>query len=101
MPEVNGIDLCRLVLKENKDIKVIAFSSFDDTNYVKQILRKGAMGYLLKNTDKQTLFKAIREAYEGREFIDALIQKTLIQESISGQRRSMFEVCSAERASGR
>src|SRR5215216_1357402 len=59
MPEINGIDLCKHITRQYPSVKVIAFTSFDDSNYVKQIFRSGAKGYLLKNSDKQTIVKAI------------------------------------------
>lgn len=92
MPEVNGIDLCAQILKTNRDIQIIAFSSFDDTNYVKQVLRKGALGYVLKNASKETLLDAIRSVFEKKEYIDQTIQKLIVQESITGHRRSLYEI---------
>ena len=92
MPEISGIDLCKMVLKQYPDIKVIAFSSFDDTHYIRQVLRNGASGYILKNADQQTIVAAIHTVMEGEEFIDESIKKLLIHESITGQRRSMYEI---------
>lgn len=92
MPEINGIDICKQVHRHYPKIKVIAFSSFDDTHYIKQIMRNGASGYLLKNADQQTMLAAIKKVVDGEEFIDESIKKILIQESISGQRRSLFEI---------
>jgi DNA-binding NarL/FixJ family response regulator len=92
MPDISGIDLCKMVRKEYPDIKVIAFSSFDDTHYIKQVLRNGASGYVLKNADQQTIVTAVQTVMEGGEFIDEAIKKLLIYESITGQRRSMFEI---------
>jgi DNA-binding NarL/FixJ family response regulator len=92
MPEISGIDLCKLTLKQHPDIKIIAFSSFDDTHYIRQILRNGASGYVLKNTDQKTLVSAIRTVMDGEEYIDETIKKILLHESITGQRRSMFEI---------
>ncbi|MBI5370423.1 MAG: response regulator transcription factor [Sphingobacteriales bacterium] len=92
MPEINGIDLCRQVLRQNPGIKIIAFSSFDDSNYVKQIFRNGAKAYLLKNTDRETLVKAIETVMEGEQFMDSAIQRIMLQESITGQRRSIFDI---------
>jgi DNA-binding NarL/FixJ family response regulator len=86
MPEINGIDLCKQVKKNFSSIKIIAFSSFDDTHYIKQIIRSGASGYLLKNADQQTILSAINSVMNGEEYIDESIKKILIQESISGQR---------------
>lgn len=92
MPEINGIDLCKQVKKNFPSIKIIAFSSFDDTHYIKQIIRSGASGYLLKNADQQTILAAIHLVMNGEEYIDESIKKILIQESISGQRRSLFDI---------
>lgn len=92
MPELDGLELCSRILATRRDIKVIAFSSFDDTNNVKQILRKGAMGYVLKNASRQTLVDAITSVYNGNEYIDDTIQKAIVRESVTGQRRSMFEI---------
>ncbi|HVF82513.1 MAG TPA: response regulator transcription factor, partial [Flavisolibacter sp.] len=49
MPDISGIDICKQVHRRYPQIKIIAFSSFDDTHYIKQIIRSGASGYLLKN----------------------------------------------------
>lgn len=92
MPEVSGIDLCSQILKTNKDTRIVAFSSFDDTNYVKQILRKGALGYVLKNASKQTLLDAIKTVYQRKQYMDETIQKLIVQESITGHRRSLYEI---------
>lgn len=92
MPELDGLDLCGQILKIRRDVKVIAFSSFDDTSYVKQILRKGAVGYVLKNASRQTLVEAVKSVYSGNEYIEETIQKLIIRESVTGQRRSMFEI---------
>ncbi|WP_300600899.1 response regulator transcription factor [Niabella sp.] len=92
MPGINGIDLCKQVLRLHARIKIIAFSSFDDSNYVKQIFRSGAKGYLLKNADRQTIEKAIEAVMNDEEFMDETIKKILLQESITGQRRSIYEI---------
>jgi DNA-binding NarL/FixJ family response regulator len=92
MPEINGIDLCKQITKQYPSVKVIAFTSFDDSNYVKQIFRSGAKGYLLKNSDKQTIVKAVETVMQDEEYMDDAIKKILLQESITGHRRSIFEV---------
>ncbi|QMU26717.1 response regulator [Adhaeribacter radiodurans] len=92
MPEVNGVDLTKQILKQHRQVKIIAFSSFAESQYVKQVLRNGASGYLLKNANLATLLKAIKAVNRGEEFIDEAIKNILLQESITGQRRSLFEI---------
>ena len=92
MPGMNGVDLCRQLLKIKPGLHIIAFSSFDDSAYVKQLFRLGAKGYLLKNSDKETIIQAVHAVMNGENFIDETIKNILLQESITGQRRSIFEV---------
>lgn len=92
MPGLSGVDLGKMILRQYPTIKIIAFSSFDDSSLVKQILRAGAMGYVLKNAAWQTITKAIHQVMQGEQFIDETIQKIILQETLSGQRRSVYEV---------
>lgn len=92
MPGQNGIDLSYSILKEYPKLHIIAFSSFDDSHYIKQILRNGAKGYLLKNADKHTIIDAIFAVADGKEFIDERLKSALLQESIYGHKRSLHDI---------
>lgn len=92
MSEINGIDLCKLILNQYRDIKIIAFSSFGDTRLVRQVMRNGAPGHVLKNAGLPTQVKTIQTVMTCQEYKDEVIARILVQESIAGQRRSMFEI---------
>ncbi|WP_276481396.1 response regulator [Paraflavitalea pollutisoli] len=92
LPDVPGTELCRRVKKLYPDMQVVALTSHDDANYVRQILRNGASGYLLKNTDLPTLQKALQTVYDGGRFVDEQIQKNLVHEAITGQRMSHNDI---------
>ena len=100
MPEINGMDLCRQLAKLHPTVKVIAFSSFDDSNYVKQLFRTGARGYLLKNSDKFTILKAVETVMQGGEYMDDTIKEIVLKESLTGHRRSIFEVPLTKKGKG-
>ncbi len=92
MPGISGIDLAYSVLKTYPELRIIAFSSFDESHYIKQILRNGAKGYLLKNADRQTIIEAIFQVAEGENYIDERLKSSLLQESIFGHKRSMHDI---------
>lgn len=92
MPGMSGIDICPVITKQYPSIKVIALTNFEQSHYVKQMIRNGAMGYLLKNTDQETLVEAIKTVHTGQQYIDSHIQKLLLEESISGRKASIFEI---------
>ncbi len=92
MPSIDGMELCKQVHRHFPDIKVIALSSFTDTRYIRQMLRNGASGYLLKNTDPDTLAGAIEKVYEGQQYLDDALKQGLLDEVLTGNKRSMYEI---------
>jgi len=92
MPEIDGIELCKQVSKKYPDIRIIALSSFMESHYIKQMLRNGATGYLLKNTDPEKLIRAIERVHAGEQFLDEVIQQQLLNEVLTGQKRTVFEI---------
>jgi len=82
LPDINGIDLCKQLLKNNPDLKIIALTNFDETSFVKRILTNGAQGYLLKNTDKKELLEAIKTVVSGEQYLQRDIQKKLLFQAV-------------------
>jgi NarL family two-component system response regulator LiaR len=79
MPEMGGAEATRLIRQHCPEVQVIALTSFQEKELVREALQAGAIGYLLKNVSAEDLAAAIREAHAGRstlapEAIQALIQ---------------------------
>ena len=92
LPDINGIDLCKTLLKEYPDLKIIALSNFDETSFVKRILNNGALGYLLKNTNTEELVKAIETVLKGQQYLQKDIQKKLLNRSIGQQKKETLNI---------
>ena len=92
MPEQDGITLAKSIKKSHPQIKIIAFSTFDDTHYIKQFMRAAGSGYLLKNASPETIVTAIDTVLADKEYIDDNLKKLLLDESLSGKKRSMFDI---------
>lgn len=78
MPNLNGLEATRQILKETPAAKVLVLSSYADDEYVHQLTEAGAAGYLLKQTAATELIKAIREARKGNAFFSPSISKRLL-----------------------
>ena len=50
MPEKNGIDTLKQILKENKDVKVLILSMHTEDQYAVRLMKAGAAGYIMKDT---------------------------------------------------
>lgn len=82
LPDINGIDLCKILLKEYPKLKIIALSNYDETSFVKRILANGAQGYLLKNTNTQELLTAISQVLKDEVYLQKDIEKKLLNKSL-------------------
>lgn len=65
MPEMNGIEATRLIKQKHPQIKIVMLTVFDDDENIFNSIQAGADGYLLKDTDPQTLFNSIKEVLDG------------------------------------
>lgn len=79
MPQLNGREATRQILKEVPSAKVIILSCYSDEEYVQQLTQAGAAGYLLKQTAAAELLKAIREVKRGRACFSPAISKRLVE----------------------
>jgi NarL family two-component system response regulator LiaR len=80
MPGMSGAETTRTIRELCPGIQVIALTSFQENDLVRQALEAGAISYLLKNVSAADLAQAIRAAHSGRstlapEAVQALVQK--------------------------
>lgn len=66
MPRLNGIRATKKILELCPDTRIIALTSFSDDNHVQDVLKAGAISYLLKDVSGDELANAIRRAHEGK-----------------------------------
>jgi len=71
MPKMDGITVAKIIKKDYPEIKVIAFTMFEQNDAVSQMLQAGAKGYILKNSSLDVLHKAIQEVALGNTFFDS------------------------------
>ncbi|MDG1397719.1 MAG: response regulator transcription factor [Polaribacter sp.] len=83
MPIMNGIETTAWINKTHANVNVIALSVEDDNTTVLKMLKAGAVGYLLKDTEKAVLEKALIEIVENG-FYHTKSVTNLLMKSISG-----------------
>ncbi|WP_353777998.1 response regulator [Winogradskyella sp. 3972H.M.0a.05] len=73
MPKMDGISVTKIIKKEHPEIKVLAFTMFDQAEAVDKMLEAGASGYILKNSPLNEVLNAIQSVYKGEQYFDANI----------------------------
>src|SRR5690606_16892134 len=78
MPEMDGVQATREVLKKYPTMKILGLSMYNDREYISDILKAGAMGYILKNTGKSSLLDAIYSLRGGSNYLGEEVTKPLL-----------------------
>jgi DNA-binding NarL/FixJ family response regulator len=88
MPELNGLEASRQILKTRPETRIILLSAYKDDAYVDQAAALGAVGYLAKQSSLDAIATVIREVYRGRVFYSPEVARHLMK---PGQRLPIRE----------
>ncbi|MBN2393488.1 MAG: response regulator transcription factor [Anaerolineae bacterium] len=85
MPGMNGIEATRQIRTHYPEVKVLILTTYDDDEWVFDAIRAGAAGYLLKDTPRAEVIKAVRGTVAGQSFVDPQVTGKLLQQVASQQ----------------
>jgi two-component system, NarL family, response regulator NreC len=80
MPELNGIEATRRLIKSSPRTRVLALSMHKDSVYVREILRAGAKGYLLKDCEEADFLKAVRAVAVGKGYLSPEVSEAVLDD---------------------
>jgi two-component system response regulator DegU len=80
MPKMNGIEVARCTKRTMPNIHIVVLTIHEDENYMFEVIRAGATGYILKDVEPSMLVKAIRMVAEGQSFIYPTLATRLVGE---------------------
>jgi two-component system, NarL family, response regulator NreC len=80
MPELNGIEATRRVSEVSPHTRIIALSMHKDSVYVREVLRAGARGYLLKDSGAGDLVSAIRAVARGEGYLSPAVSNAVLDD---------------------
>lgn len=85
MPGVDGIETTKRILKNNPAARVLILTTFADDQRVRDAIRAGAIGYLLKDVLKIDLLRALRDAAAGRASLHPEAQQYLMRQVVESE----------------
>ena len=65
MPGMDGVEAAKEILKNNRDVKIMMLTTYDDVEFVEEAMKYGASGYLLKDVPPEDLVKSVRAIMSG------------------------------------
>jgi len=109
MSEMDGIETLEKLKLQFPQLKVIMLTGYDEIELIRESLKKGAKGYVLKNIGKTQLVTAIETVHNGGTFLDVNVQEKVIDSFVNATttpfnksdnqtlpRRNLFELTKRE-----
>ena len=91
MPKMNGIDVLRRLKDLGVKSNVIMLTMHEDREYLRETIKIGADGYVLKDSDADSLIKAIRDVNNGKTYIQPSIASLLVNDIGRVEENSDFQ----------
>lgn len=85
MPGMDGLAATKDIQKHSPGAKVLALTMHDDPEYLRQMLRAGASGYVVKKAADVELTTAIRAVHRGEVFIHPSVARGVVEDFLDGQ----------------
>lgn len=80
MPGLNGIEATRQIRAGYPQVKVLVLTTYDDDEWLFDAIRAGASGYLLKDTPREEVIKAVKGTAAGKSFVDPSVAGKLLHQ---------------------
>jgi DNA-binding NarL/FixJ family response regulator len=92
MPDLNGVEATRRVLRADPKVRVVALSTYNDRHFVKAMMDVGARAYVVKSSATEYLLTAVREVLAGKIYLCPEVADFLQPNSaaVAGQSKSVI-----------
>ncbi len=91
MPKCDGVLGTKLIKKEFENAKILILTTFNDVEYIHEALNYGASGYLLKDSDYDLIYEAIKGCIKGNVVINQQVASKILNENINYNKKSNLE----------
>lgn len=90
MPNMNGIEASKHISVKYPSVKIVVFSMHNDTDYILKSVENGASGYLMKDSNKEEIMKAILAVLDGKKYFPPDISSLIIDDLIKRTQGSNY-----------
>jgi len=87
MPGKTGDELAEIIVRQYPQVKILALTNEDSVYHIKNMLRKGVHGYILKTTSEGILLDAILKVYQGEQYLETALKEKVIQDTLQAKKQ--------------
>ncbi|ANY76306.1 DNA-binding response regulator [Paenibacillus ihbetae] len=77
MPVMDGVQGTRLIKRHFQNMKVVLLTTFKDEEYIKEAVKSGAEGYILKNQSSESIIESLRAVEKGNTVFEKEVAQAL------------------------
>ena len=85
MPIMNGVEATRQIVAKYPEVRVLVLTTYADDEWVFDAIQAGASGYLLKDTPREELIRAVRGTVTGKTYVDPSVAGKVLEQFSSRQ----------------
>ncbi len=82
MPSLNGLQATERIKQNCPQMKVLALTRHADDGYLRQLLKAGVAGYVLKRSGSDELLRAVRAVAAGQSYLDPSVASSVITDAV-------------------
>ena len=83
MPELNGLEATRLILKKQPQLKILIFTMHETERVIVDVMEAGARGVVLKSDVGENIVAAVESVSKGRRFFTSRAAETVVEAYLS------------------
>ena len=89
MPKMTGFEVAKIISQKYSNVRSIIFSMHNNQEYMVQAVENGAMGYLLKDTSKEEILKALDTVTNGNKYFPPTVSALIIDGLLNHKKNSV------------
>ncbi len=90
MPEANGLDVCKHVIKEQSATKIIILTMYQEKEMIKNAMLSGAMGYILKDNAVDEIMDCVNTVADGENYIGTAMLPYNVELSLEDKKKQQL-----------
>lgn len=91
MPKCDGVSGTKLIKERFNDVKILILTTFNDVEYIHEALKFGASGYILKDSDYDSIYEGIKACVKGNVVVNPEVASKIINENVKYNAKSNME----------
>ena len=96
MPKMNGIEATKLITNRFPKLNTLGLTMQSDELYISEMVKAGALGYLLKESDTDELVKAIKTVAKGKKYYSNKVSVIMINSLMKQEKTKNPELSKRE-----